>query len=154
MEQQDQTRHKALNIHPKKDGELNLSGLTLKNLSSEEFLVVQQLIDESKVRSQSNRQIEELMQRGMMAQTAQQVLDEAEVSGTLKAQKWLHTKFSRHRLKQLQSLAEMHKNQLTYSQEAMKVEEDLQRANQGVTWGGGDPSCLRFTGTKTPVGGI
>ncbi len=59
--------------------------------------------------------------------TAQQVLDEAEVAGTLKAQKWLHTKFSRHRLKQLQSLAEMYKNQLTYSQEAMKVEEDLQR---------------------------
>lgn len=59
--------------------------------------------------------------------TAQQVLDEAEVSGTLKAQKWLHTKFSRHKLKQLQSLSEMYKNQLTYSQEAMKVEEDLQR---------------------------
>ena len=70
MEQQDQTHRKALNIHLKKDGELNLSGLTLENLSSEEFLVVQQLIDESKVRSQSNRQIEELMQRGMMAQTA------------------------------------------------------------------------------------
>ncbi|MDM9580243.1 hypothetical protein [Nostoc sp. GT001] len=59
--------------------------------------------------------------------TAQQVLDEAEVAGNLKAQKWLHTKFSRHRLKQLQSLAEMYKNQLAYSQEAMKVEEDLQR---------------------------
>jgi hypothetical protein len=59
--------------------------------------------------------------------TAQQVLDEAEVAGTLKAQKWLHTKFSRHKLKQLQSLAEMYKNQLAYSQEAMKVEEDLQR---------------------------
>ncbi|MBG1265930.1 hypothetical protein F8S12_05590 [Nostoc sp. WHI] len=44
--------------------------------------------------------------------TAQQVLDEAEVAGTLKAQKWLHTKFSRHKLKQLQSLAEMYKNQL------------------------------------------
>ncbi|MBD6621176.1 hypothetical protein FNW02_37145, partial [Komarekiella sp. 'clone 1'] len=62
--------------------------------------------------------------------TAQQVLDEAEVAGTLKAQKWLHTKFSRHRLKQLQSLAEMYKNQLTYSQEAMKVEEDLQRTKE------------------------
>ncbi|MFN6466271.1 MAG: hypothetical protein RMZ41_031265 [Nostoc sp. DedVER02] len=59
--------------------------------------------------------------------TAKQVLDEAEVAGTLKAQKWLHTKFSRHKLKQLQSLAEMYKNQLAYSQEAMKVEEDLQR---------------------------
>lgn len=70
MEQQDQTRHKQLNIHLKKDGELNLSGLTLENLSSEEFLIVQQIIDESKARSHSNRQIEELMQRGMMAQTA------------------------------------------------------------------------------------
>jgi hypothetical protein len=70
MEQQEQTRHKQLNIHLKKDGELNLSGLTLENLTTEEFLVVQQLIDESKVRSHSNRQIEELMQRGMMAQTA------------------------------------------------------------------------------------
>jgi hypothetical protein len=59
--------------------------------------------------------------------TLQQVLDEAEVAGTLKAQKWLHTKFSRHKLKQLQSLAEMYKNQLAYSSEAMKVEEDLQR---------------------------
>ncbi|MBD2682961.1 MULTISPECIES: hypothetical protein [Nostoc] len=59
--------------------------------------------------------------------TAQQVLDQAEVSGTLKAQQWLHTKFSRHRLKQLQNLATMYKNQLAYSQEAMKVEEDLQR---------------------------
>ena len=68
MEQQDQTRHKQLNIHLKKDGELNLSGLTLENLSSEEFLILQQLIDESKVRSKENRQIEELMQRGMMAQ--------------------------------------------------------------------------------------
>ncbi|QLE45214.1 hypothetical protein FD723_33370 (plasmid) [Nostoc sp. C052] len=70
MEQQDQTHRKALNIHLKKDGELNLSGLTLENLTTEEFLVVQQIIDESRVRSQSNRQIEELMQRGMMAQTA------------------------------------------------------------------------------------
>ncbi|YAF99443.1 MAG: hypothetical protein AB3A66_30310 (plasmid) [Nodularia sp. CChRGM 3473] len=59
--------------------------------------------------------------------TAKQVLDEAEVAGTLKAQKWLHTKFSRHKLKQLQSLTEMYKNQLAYSQEAMKTEEDLQR---------------------------
>ncbi|MEJ6486824.1 hypothetical protein N0Y54_37150, partial [Nostoc punctiforme UO1] len=57
-------------IHLKKDGELNLSGLTLENLTTEEFLVIQQIIDESRVRSQSNRQIEELMQRGMMAQTA------------------------------------------------------------------------------------
>ncbi|WP_242055012.1 four helix bundle protein [Nostoc flagelliforme] len=70
MEQQEQTHRKALNIHLKKDGELNLSGLTLENLSSEEFLIVQQLIDESRARSHSNRQIEELMQRGMMAQTA------------------------------------------------------------------------------------
>ncbi|MCC5619561.1 hypothetical protein LC605_31835 [Nostoc sp. CHAB 5836] len=68
MEQQDQTRHKQLNIHLKKDGELNLSGLTLENLSSEEFLILQQLIDESRLRSKENRQIEELMQRGMMAQ--------------------------------------------------------------------------------------
>jgi hypothetical protein len=70
MEQLDQTHRKALNIHLKKDGELNLSGLTLENLTTEEFLVVQQLIDESKARSHSNRQIEELMQRGIMAQTA------------------------------------------------------------------------------------
>jgi hypothetical protein len=70
MEQQEQTRHKQLNIHLKKDGELSLSGLTLENLTTEEFLVVQQIIDESKARSQSNRQVEELMQRGMMAQTA------------------------------------------------------------------------------------
>jgi hypothetical protein len=70
MEQQDQTHRKALNIHLKKDGELSLSGLTLENLTTEEFLVVQQIIDESKARSHSNRQIEELMQRGMMAQTA------------------------------------------------------------------------------------
>ncbi len=70
MEQQDQTHRKALNIHLKKDGELSLSGLTLENLTTEEFLVVQQIIDESRTRSHSNRQIEELMQRGMMAQTA------------------------------------------------------------------------------------
>jgi hypothetical protein len=70
MEQQEQTRHTPLNIHLKKDGELNLSGLTLENLSSEEFLVVQQLIDESRVRSKDHRYLEELMQRGMMAQTA------------------------------------------------------------------------------------
>lgn len=59
--------------------------------------------------------------------TAQGVLNEAEVSSTLKAQQWLHTKFSRHRLNQLRSLATMYKSQLTYSQEAMKVEEELQR---------------------------
>ncbi len=69
-QQQEQTHHKSLNIHLNKDGELNLSGLTLENLTSEEFLVLQQLIDESKVRCSSSRQIEELMQRGMMAQTA------------------------------------------------------------------------------------
>jgi hypothetical protein len=57
-------------IHLKKDGELNLSGLTLENLSPEEFLVVQQLIDESRARSKDHRCLEELMQRGMMAQTA------------------------------------------------------------------------------------
>lgn len=59
--------------------------------------------------------------------SAQEVLNAAEMSGTLKAQQWLHTKFSRHRLKQLQSLSTMYKNQLAYSQEAMRVEEDLQR---------------------------
>jgi hypothetical protein len=59
--------------------------------------------------------------------TAQQVLNEAEVAGSQKAQLWLHTKFSRHRLKQLQSLAAMYTNQLKYSQEAMKVEEGIQR---------------------------
>jgi amino acid transporter len=68
MEQQQETRHRPLNIHLKKDGELNLSGLTLENLSTEEFLVVQQLIDESKVRSHNANRVEELMQRGLMAQ--------------------------------------------------------------------------------------
>ncbi|MFK0731531.1 MAG: hypothetical protein ACIWVG_10275 [Gloeotrichia echinulata HAB0833] len=70
MEQQQQQTNRALNIHLNKDGELNLSGLTLENLTSEEFLVLQQLIDESKVRSLEHRYLEELMQRGMMAQTA------------------------------------------------------------------------------------
>lgn len=59
--------------------------------------------------------------------TAQQVLDEAQMSGELKAQQYLHTKYSRHRLKQLQSLKTIYVNQLKYSQEAMKVEEELQR---------------------------
>ncbi|MBG1259897.1 hypothetical protein [Nostoc commune] len=68
MEQQQETRHRPLNIHLKKDGELNLSGLTLKNLTSEEFLIVQQLIDESRVRSNNANRVEELMQRGLMAQ--------------------------------------------------------------------------------------
>ena len=68
MEQQQETRHRPLNIHLKKDGELNLSGLTLKNLTSEEFLIVQQLIDESRVRSHNANRVEELMQRGLMAQ--------------------------------------------------------------------------------------
>jgi len=70
MEQQQEQTKRPLNIRLNKDGELNLSGLTLENLTSEEFLVLQQLIDESKVRCSSSRQIEELMQRGMMAQTA------------------------------------------------------------------------------------
>jgi hypothetical protein len=70
QQEQTQTRHKQFNIHLKKDGELNLSGLTLENLTTEEWIVVQQIIDESKARSHSNRQIEELMHRGMMAQTA------------------------------------------------------------------------------------
>ena len=68
MEQQQETRHRPLNIHLKKDGELNLSGLTLKNLTPEEFLIVQQLIDESRVRSNNANRVEELMQRGLMAQ--------------------------------------------------------------------------------------
>jgi hypothetical protein len=59
--------------------------------------------------------------------TAQEVLDEAEMASRLKAQKWLHTKLSRHKIKQVQSLAEMYKNQLAYSQEMMNIEEDLQR---------------------------
>ena len=61
MEQQQETRHRPLNIHLKKDGELNLSGLTLKNLAPEEFLIVQQLIDESRVRSNNANRVEELM---------------------------------------------------------------------------------------------
>ncbi|MBD2730624.1 hypothetical protein H6G96_30985 [Nostoc sp. FACHB-892] len=68
MEQQQETRHRPLNIHLKKDGELNLSGVTLKNLTPEEFLIVQQLIDESRVRSNNANRVEELMQRGLMAQ--------------------------------------------------------------------------------------
>ncbi|MCC5633803.1 hypothetical protein LC613_41020 [Nostoc sphaeroides CHAB 2801] len=68
MEQQQETYKKPLNIHLKKDGELNLSGLTLKNLTPEEFLIVQQLIDESRVRSNNANRVEELMQRGLMAQ--------------------------------------------------------------------------------------
>lgn len=68
MEQQQETRHRPLNIHLKKDGELNLSGLTLKNLTPEEFLILQQLIDESRVRSNNANRVEELMQRGLMAQ--------------------------------------------------------------------------------------
>ncbi|MCC5669224.1 hypothetical protein LC653_36645 [Nostoc sp. CHAB 5784] len=67
-QQQEQTRQKQLFIHLKKDGELNLSGLTLKNLTPEEFLILQQLIDESIVRSNNANRVEELMQRGMMAQ--------------------------------------------------------------------------------------
>ncbi|MCC5611169.1 hypothetical protein LC612_31540 [Nostoc sp. CHAB 5834] len=68
MEQQQGTYRKPLNICLKKDGELNLSGLTLKNLTSEEFLIVQQLIDESRVRSHNANRVEELMQRGLIAQ--------------------------------------------------------------------------------------
>jgi amino acid transporter len=68
MEQQQEQTKRPLNIHLKKDGELNLSGLTLKNLTSEEFLIVQQLIDESRVRSHNANRVEELMQRGLMAQ--------------------------------------------------------------------------------------
>ncbi|AUB44699.1 hypothetical protein COO91_10939 (plasmid) [Nostoc flagelliforme CCNUN1] len=67
-QQQEQTRQKQLNIYLKKDGELNLSGLTLKNLTPEEFLILQQLIDESRVRSNNASRVEELMQRGLMAQ--------------------------------------------------------------------------------------
>lgn len=68
MEQQQEQTESPLNIRLKKDGELNLSGLTLKNLTSEEFLIVQQLIDESRVRSHNANRVEELMQRGLMAQ--------------------------------------------------------------------------------------
>ncbi|MBW4430045.1 MAG: hypothetical protein KME50_38330 [Nostoc desertorum CM1-VF14] len=68
MEQQQEQIKRPLNIHLKKDGELNLSGLTLKNLTQEEFLIVQQLIDESRVRSNNANRVEELMQRGLMAQ--------------------------------------------------------------------------------------
>lgn len=60
--------------------------------------------------------------------SAEQVLDEAELASKLKAAQYLHTKFSRHRLKQLQSFSKIYQNQLTYSQEAMKVEDELQRA--------------------------
>ncbi|MBD2732211.1 hypothetical protein H6G96_39735 [Nostoc sp. FACHB-892] len=68
MEQQQETYERLLNIRLKRDGELNLSGLTLKNLTPEEFLIVQQLIDESRVRSHNANRVEELMQRGLMAQ--------------------------------------------------------------------------------------
>jgi hypothetical protein len=59
---------------------------------------------------------------------AQEVLDAAQVASSLKGQQWLQTKYSRHRLKQLQSLAEMYKGQLDYSKEVMNVEGDLQRS--------------------------
>lgn len=58
--------------------------------------------------------------------SASQVLEEARVAGNVKALAYLHTKFSRHRLKQLQEYAKIYTNQLKYSQEAMRVEEQLQ----------------------------
>lgn len=58
--------------------------------------------------------------------TATQVLEEAKVAGNVTAKSYLHTKLSRHRLRQLQEYAKMYTNQLAYSQEAMKVEEQLQ----------------------------
>ncbi|MCG6138442.1 MAG: hypothetical protein MET45_28105 [Nostoc sp. LLA-1] len=60
-----------LNINLKTDGELNLSG-NLEDLSSEEFIVLQQLIDESQRRSKSAAQsaarVQEMMERGQTAQ--------------------------------------------------------------------------------------
>ncbi len=69
MEQQTERTKPRINIQLKTDGELNLSGIP-ENLSYEEFLIVQQLIDQSKQRSQNASKVQELMQRGMMAQTA------------------------------------------------------------------------------------
>ncbi|MBG1271538.1 hypothetical protein [Nostoc sp. WHI] len=68
MEQYKERTRQQINIHLKTDGELNLSGLTLKDLTPEEFIILQELIDESKVRSHNANRVEELMQRGLMAQ--------------------------------------------------------------------------------------
>lgn len=68
MEQYKERTRQQINIHLKTDGELNLSGLTLKDLTPEEFIILQQLIDESIVRSHNANRVEELMQRGLMAQ--------------------------------------------------------------------------------------
>ncbi|YAF99444.1 MAG: hypothetical protein AB3A66_30315 (plasmid) [Nodularia sp. CChRGM 3473] len=67
MEQQAERFKERISIQLKTDGELNLSGIP-KNLSYEEFLIVQQLIDQSKQRSQNASRVQELMQRGMFVQ--------------------------------------------------------------------------------------
>ncbi|WP_193199733.1 hypothetical protein [Nostoc sp. MG11] len=63
-----QLKTEPINIQLKSDGELNLRGVSLQNLSNEEWLILQQLIDESRVRSRDTKKLEEMMQRGMEAQ--------------------------------------------------------------------------------------
>jgi hypothetical protein len=68
MQQQatEQTRQK-LNISLKTDGELNLSG-SLENLSSDELILLQQLIDQSSTRSRAYQQVEQELKRAALFQ--------------------------------------------------------------------------------------
>jgi hypothetical protein len=70
MEHQQEKTKTRINIQLTSDGELNLSGMSLESLTQEEYLLVQQLIDESRERSQNASRVQEMMQQGMMAQTA------------------------------------------------------------------------------------
>jgi hypothetical protein len=75
MEQQQEKTTRQFNPNPiniqlSSDGELNLSGITLENLTDEEFILVQRIIDESQRRSQNSKRVQELMQQGVLAQTA------------------------------------------------------------------------------------
>jgi hypothetical protein len=58
----EQERQK-LNISLKPNGELTLSG-SVENLSQEEFILLQQVIDESQRRSKTAERIEERMKEG------------------------------------------------------------------------------------------
>ncbi|MCC5640270.1 hypothetical protein LC593_31445 [Nostoc sp. CHAB 5844] len=70
MEQQQEKTKTQINIQLGSNGELNLSGLALDNLTQDEFILVQRLIDESQARSINASRVKELMQQGMLAQTA------------------------------------------------------------------------------------
>lgn len=69
-QQQERTTTQTINIQLGSNGELNLSGISLENLTQDEFILVQRLIDESQARSQNASRVKELMQQGMLAQTA------------------------------------------------------------------------------------